>query len=228
MVASPVVYSFRRCPYAMRARLALWQSGITFELREVLLKDKPEDMLKVSPKGTVPVMVLDNSIKTGTSAKPTVIDESLDIMLWALTSKDPSAWLPLDQHTLDEQLRLIEYNDTTFKGWLDKYKYFDRYPEQSQSHYREQAETFLIQLNERLQSSSYLSGETFGLLDAAIAPFIRQFAHVDLIWFESSSYIYLIDWLDRFKASDLFNSVMKKFPQWDKSMSPVLINQAVN
>ena len=223
MPSQAILYSFRRCPYAMRARLALWQSGVIFELREIVLRDKPQPMLDASPKGTVPVLVLDASAKTGID-KPVVIDESLDIMLWALTQKDPSNWLLTESDTLDTALAFVERNDNEFKGWLDKYKYFDRFPEHSQQHYRAQGEVFLAELESRLKTSAFLSGEHFGFLDAAIAPFIRQFAHVDLEWFEQCQYERVKQWLNDFKASDLFLAIMKKFPVWQQDDEPLFIN----
>jgi len=224
MPSQAILYSFRRCPYAMRARLALWQSGVPFELREIVLRDKPQPMLDASPKGTVPVLVLDASAKTGID-KPVVIDESLDIMLWALTQKDPKHWLPADSNSLDNVLAFVERNDNEFKGWLDKYKYFDRFPEHSQQHYRAQGEIFLAELESRLKTSAFLSGEHFGFLDAAIAPFIRQFAHVDLEWFEQCEYERVKQWLNDFKASDLFLAIMKKFPVWQQDDEPQYINK---
>jgi len=236
MPSQTILYSFRRCPYAMRARLALWQSGIAFELREIVLRDKPQPMLDASPKGTVPVLVLDTSAKTGID-KPVVIDESLDIMLWALTQKDPNQWLPTDSNALhsaldstlgnalDSALAFVERNDSEFKGWLDKYKYFDRFPEHPQQYYRQQGEVFLRDIETRLNASAFLSGERFGFLDAAIAPFVRQFAHVDLEWFEHCEYERLKTWLNDFKASELFLAIMKKFPVWQQEDEPLFINQ---
>ena len=224
MPSQAILYSFRRCPYAMRARLALWQSRVAFELREIVLRDKPQLMLDASPKGTVPVLVLDASAKTGID-KPVVIDESLDIMLWALTQKDPSNWLLTESDTLDTALAFVERNDNEFKGWLDKYKYFDRFPEHSQQHYRAQGEIFLAELESRLKTYAFLSGEHFGFLDAAIAPFIRQFAHVDLEWFEQCQYERVKQWLNDFKASELFLAIMKKFPVWQQDDEPLYINK---
>lgn len=216
MNSYPILYSFRRCPYAMRARLALWHSGVTFEVREILLKDKPPSMLEASPKGTVPVLVLNTVSKFGEQFSEVVIDESQDIMLWALTQNDPEGWLP-QSNGLDDALSLIDRMDNGFKPWLDKYKYFERHPERSQVDYRQEFEVFISELETRLSQSNYLLGNQFGFLDAAIAPFIRQFAHVDLEWFENAPYPNVIDWLTRFKTSTLFQSVMKKFPVWSAS-----------
>lgn len=206
MSSVPVLYSFRRCPYAMRARMALVHSGVCFELREVVLKNKPLEMLQVSPKGTVPVLILPNSA---------VLDESLDIMTWALSKNDPDHWMmPASPKLIPNLYALIQENDNEFKGCLDRYKYADRYPEHSMVHYRTQGETFLEELEERLQSSPFLFGDYPTLADIAIMPFIRQFAHVDLDWFRQAPYKHLQAWLDTFLQSTLFNSVMKKYPPW--------------
>jgi len=191
----PILYSFRRCPYAIRARLALAYAGIAVEIREVALKNKPEQMLAISPKGTVPVLQLPDG---------RVLEESLDIMYWALAQHDPEHWLAFDT----EAETLIEWNDGDFKYSLDRYKYADRYPEFSQAYYRQQTEPFLIELESRLQHSPYLCGDYFSLADAAIFPFIRQFSNVDVDWFKSSPYRALNNWLDAALTTELFKSVM--------------------
>ncbi len=210
----PVLYSFRRCPYAMRARLAIAVSGTQVELREVVLKNKPEEMLVASPKGTVPVLML---------ADGTVIDESLDIMRWALDNSDLDNLLcngnPEKQATIAE---LIKENDHTFKQHLDHYKYFDRFPEQPQSYYREQAEITLLKLEHKLKQHTFLAGSEYSLADLAIFPFIRQFAHVDKQWFDATPYPALQKWLGYFLESELFNSIMKKYPQWNNGDQPLL------
>ncbi|MEO6172673.1 MAG: glutathione S-transferase [Arenimonas sp.] len=197
MNSLPQLYSFRRCPYAIRARLAIAISGIMVETIEVDLKAKPERMLQLSPKATVPVLVLPDG---------KVIDESLDIMLWALRQHDPSVLLEL----LEDSLVLIQRNDGDFKKHLDRYKYPDRYPEFSQLHYREQCEIFLRELEERLNKHRYLSGDEARLSDIALMPFMRQFALVDREWFDASGYSKLRDWLDAWMTSALFVGVMKK------------------
>ncbi|PKH01729.1 glutathione S-transferase [Psychromonas sp. MB-3u-54] len=199
------LYSFRRCPYAIRARLALTVSSQSVFLREILLKNKPAEMLALSSKGTVPVLQLSDG---------TVVDESLDIMVWALARRDPDGWL---QGNLTEMLNLIDENDVEFKDWLDKYKYADRFPEHSAHYYREHAEDFLMQLENRLSNSPYLFGQQISLADMAILPFIRQFAGVDKDWFEQSAYPFLKVWLADFINSPLFTSVMKKYPIWLES-----------
>lgn len=202
----PILYSFRRCPYAMRARLALAGSGVAIELREIVLRDKPAEMLAVSPKGTVPVLQLPDG---------SVIDESLDIIYWALAQSDPHNWLGSDSGALAMQAKgLIATNDQQFKAALDRYKYYDRFPEYSQAHYRSAGELFIRQLEGRLSDHDYLLGARCSLADIAIFPFIRQFAHVDREWFFSADYPALQGWLNRFTDSDLFSSIMYKYSPW--------------
>jgi glutathione S-transferase len=201
----PTLYSFRRCPYAMRARAALITSGVSVELREVELRDKPAAMLAASPKGSVPVLI---------SPEGRTIDESWDIMLWALRQNDPLAWLGIDECHARAALPWMISNDTTFKHNLDRYKYPERFPEQSQSAYRAAGEQFLQQLEQRLSTTPYLLGETFTLADAALLPFVRQFAAVDNDWFATAPYPSLRAWLERFTASELFALIMQKFTVW--------------
>ena len=190
-----VLYSFRRCPYAMRARMALRYSGVPVSIVEVSLKAKPAEMLALSPKGTVPVLV---------SADGRVIEQSLEIMHWALARHDPDNWLGPDSAAL------IEENDQVFKVNLDRYKYAIRYPEQLMEHYRAQGAAFLQRLEVLLEQTPYLAGDTLSLADIALAPFVRQFAHVDRDWFEQAPYPRLNAWLERFLASELFTAVMAK------------------
>ncbi|MDX2421273.1 MAG: glutathione S-transferase [Amphritea sp.] len=204
----PILYSFRRCPYAIRARLAIAGSGQSVTLREVVLKDKPAAMLQASPKATVPVLVLPEG---------KVIDESRDIMRWALRQSDPHNWLCADDpDQLWQSEGLIQENDAVFKQHLDRYKYFERYPGHSQDYYRQQCEVTLGRLERQLQQSAFLTGEHCRLADIAIFPFIRQFAHVDRDWFYSAPYPGLQRWLDYHLTSPLFLSVMKKYPRWEE------------
>ena len=200
----PILYSFRRCPYAIRARMAIAYASITLEMREVALANKPAAMLAISPKGTVPVLQL----------KDRVIDESIEVMRWALSQSDPENWLAVDSQ--QEQSTLIEENDNEFKGWLDKYKYWDRYPEQSQQDYRIKAENFLSTLELRLQQNSYLLGDNICMADIAIFPFIRQFAFVDKPWFDDADYSSVQRWLNQFLQSKLFEQVMVKQALWQQ------------
>jgi glutathione S-transferase len=199
---SPLLYSFRRCPYAIRARLAIYASGVTVELREILLRDKPGHMLELSPKGTVPVLQLANG---------EVIDESIDVFHWALQINDPNAWLAVDK---DKLAQLVERNDGEFKHWLDRYKYSVGYPEFSAEYYRRQAEVFIAELEQRLIASQYLLGSRLSGADMAILPFIRQFAFVDKAWFDSAPYPKVQAWLAEFLTSELFLAVMDKYPPW--------------
>ncbi|MBZ0067181.1 MAG: glutathione S-transferase [Thiobacillus sp.] len=211
----PILYSFRRCPYAIRARLALHVSGITHELREVSLRSKPACLLTASPKGSVPVLVLPDG---------QVIDESWDIMLWALQQHDPENWLGSQNRYLDQATRLISINDHSFKIALDRYKYADRHPEHPQAFYRNQGETFLQQLEDRLQASACLLGPDLSIADAAIFPFIRQFAGVDPEWFDRSPYPKLRDWTKALCHSGRFADIMRKHEVWQAGDVPLVIN----
>ena len=199
----PILYSFRRCPYAIRARMTLKYAGVQVELREILLREKPPSMLEASTKGTVPVLVLPEG---------SVLDESYDVMRWALDINDPCHWW--NPGLASEVNALIEQNDFSFKAHLDHYKYADRHPQHSMEYYRSQAESFLEVLEDRLTATPFLLGETIGFVDAAILPFIRQFASVDNAWFEQAPYPHLQNWLAYFLNSDLFLSVMEKYPVW--------------
>jgi glutathione S-transferase len=203
----PILYSFRRCPYAMRARMALTIANIECELREVVLRDKPLSMLEISPKGTVPVLLLPDG---------SVLEESLDIIHWAMERSDMRRWSwPLqDPETRAPAYALIDENDGPFKFALDRYKYADRYPEQDASVYRSLAEIFLDKLELRLAHSAYLFGNQPSLVDISIFPFVRQFARVDLEWFEASSFQGLQRWLEALEAGPLFSSIMRKHEAW--------------
>jgi glutathione S-transferase len=201
-MALPILYSYRRCPYAMRARMALWAANIQLEVREVSLRDKPAHLLQISPKGTVPVLQLPEG---------TVLEQSLDIMQWALAQNDPQGWLNADR---DAVSRLIAINDGDFKKALDRYKYPERYPEQSQDFYRQQGEQFLQLLETALLQHRFLLGDAASMADVAIFPFIRQFAAVDAEWFAGSAYAQLRVWLDAWLESALFAEVMQKFPTY--------------
>lgn len=195
----PVLYSFRRCPYAMRARMALHVSGIEVEQREIVLRAKPQAMLDASPKGTVPVLVLDDG---------TVIDESLDIMRWALQQNDPEAWLTGTEHAL------IEANDSPFKYHLDRYKYSTRHGSDPGEH-RAAAMAILAELDQRLQHQAYLHGDQRKFTDIAVFPFIRQFAHADRKWFDAQPVPALRRWLYTHAESELFAAIMAKYPVWE-------------
>jgi glutathione S-transferase len=209
----PVLYSFRRCPYAMRARMALQYSGVKVELREVLLNDKPDDMLRLANKATVPILEL---------ADGRVIDESWDIMIWAMRQNDPDLWLGSGQSNLFKSEVLIEMNDYSFKTDLDHYKYADRYPQYPAEYYRSQGEEFLQDLEQALSQSKYLLGGSLSIADIGIFPFIRQFAFVDKAWFDQAPYPGLQSWLQELLESSLFESIMLKLPVWKQGDQPVI------
>lgn len=207
MSGLPVLYSFRRCPYAMRARMAIAVSGVKVELREVALRDKPAELGDVSPKATVPVLVLQNGA---------VIDESLDIMRWALGNSDPEGWL------LRDDTVLIAVNDGPFKQALDRYKYPDRVGAADGLAGRAQALVHLAALEDRLARNRFLHGPTYGLSDIALFPFVRQFAAVDQAWFGNQPLQALQAWLNELTRSALFDSIMQRYPQWRAGDGPTI------
>lgn len=204
-MALPILYSFRRCPYAMRARLALQASGMEVELREIELKNKPAEMLQLSPKGTVPVLVLTDGH---------VIEQSLEIMLWALQRQDPLRWLPADDAALQATLAAIATNDGPFKRALDRYKYPGRHGLTDGTAHRDEGAQTLQGWEQVLQTQAFLNGADWGLQDAAIAPFVRQFAHTDKTWFAAQAWPHLQRWLAAFEESRAFAAVMHKVPVW--------------
>lgn len=205
----PILYSFRRCPYAIRARMAIAVSGQNCELREVVLRSKPAEMIEASPKGTVPVLVL---------SEFDVIEESMEIMHWALRKNDPEGWLiATDQNRKDVDL-LIAENDGAFKDNLDKYKYSARFEYVDPNYHRAECLSFLDKLNDRLSETNYLCSDKFSLIDASILPFVRQFANTDREWFDALDLPGIHRWLKLILESNLFVSVMKKYPAWDSDM----------
>jgi glutathione S-transferase len=198
----PTLYSFRRCPYAMRARLALASSGLSVSLREVVLRDKPPEMIAASQKATVPVLVLQDG---------SVLEESLDVMHWALGQSDPENWLGGERAAIDE---LIAQNDGPFKHHLDRYKYENRYDGAIAEEHRDEASKTLRGLDARLADSDWLCGPKASFADYAILPFVRQFANTNRAWFDTQDWSHLRRWLERFLASDRFKSVMEKYPRW--------------
>ena len=197
----PILYSFRRCPYAIRARMALSKSNITIELREISLKKRPDALYKISPKGTVPVLQL---------VEDTIIDESLNIMLWAINNSNCD-WLKNER---EKQLEIISINDGEFKYWLDRYKYSDRFPELNRSEYQNACSKFLNTYDIMLKDETYFYGKSYQLVDIALFPFIRQCANIDQDWFENN-FLNLSNWLNRIKTSTLFLSVMNKYDLWN-------------
>jgi glutathione S-transferase len=204
----PVLYSFRRCPYAMRARMALWTAGICVELREVKLAAKPPALIAASPKATVPVLVCPDG---------TVIDQSLDVMRWALAQSDPESWLAGDDPAL------IAANDGVFKHHLDRAKYPGRYTEDGVTDHRAEALALLAPLETRLVDAPFLTGQTRALTDIALLPFIRQFAAIDPAWFAAQPLPHLQGWLERLLASELFAGIMPKFAPWQEGDAPVYL-----
>lgn len=194
-----ILYSFRRCPYAMRARLAIASAGLQPEHREIVLRDKAPEFLAASPKGTVPVL-LDGDM---------VVEESLDVMIWALGQNDPETLLEMP----GKGRSLIEANDTGFKQALDRTKYASRVGSDPELE-RANAQIFLDTLSKQLGDNAYLFGARPSLADLAILPFIRQFAHVERARFDGDAPSNVKDWLDRFLASVRFTSIMKKYPKW--------------
>lgn len=207
MSQHPVLWSFRRCPYAMRARLAVSSANLRVELREILLRAKPDAFLDTSPTGTVPALRLPDR----------VIDESLDIMVWALKKNDPQRLLkmPADGWTL------IKTNDGPFKTALDHTKYISRYPERDESIERAAAARHLMELESRLTKHGCLCDDRPTLADIAILPFVRQFANIDRIWFDAQPWPHVIAWLDRFTGSSELAHIMAKYPQWSEGASPI-------
>lgn len=202
----PILYSFRRCPYAIRARLALAARGQQVELREILLRDKAPEFLTASPTATVPCMVLPDG---------TVIDESLDIMIWATARHDPERLRQPEFGCYEDMLELVERCEAEFKSHLDCYKYASRYDDVDGTEERAKASAYLRDLNDRLRGNAFLFGGRRSFADIGIAPFIRQFAHVDPDWFNTQDWPDLIRWLDAFEASEAFRSVMTKYPRWN-------------
>jgi glutathione S-transferase len=205
--ALPVLYSFRRCPYAMRARMALLVGGLAVELREVTLRDKPAELIAASPKATVPVVVLDSG---------EVIDESIQIMRWALRQSDPQDWLAGDD------VALIDIFDGAFKHHLDRYKYPDRHDADPIAH-RAAALALLRDLEQRLVASPNLCRDTPALTDIAIMPLVRQFAAVDRAWFDAQLILRVQGWLARHTAAPLFEQAMRRLAPWAPGDAPIML-----
>ena len=202
---TPILYSFRRCPYCMRAHIGLNYSSASIELREVFLKEMPEELLKVSPNKTVPVLILSDDI---------AMDESWDILKWALRKNDPDNWLGDGEQYLADAEMLVETNDFSFKTDLDHYKYADRNPEHSKEHYRAECEEFIEELEEMLSGHVYLLTDTLTVADIAVFPFVRQFSLVDKTWFDQSRYKNVKRWLDILINSELFQNAFLKHDAW--------------
>ena len=213
----PVLYSFRRCPYAMRARLGLLFADRQVVLREIVLKNKPTQLLAISPKGTVPVLQLSDG---------TVIEESREIMIWALEQNDPQTLLNVE--ILEKAMALIAKNDTEFKHWLDRYKYADRHLEMTQTEYRQKGEEFLQILEALLVKNTYLLGGRASIADIGIMPFVRQFAHVDRDIFYSLPYPNVQQWLQYWLEQPLFMTAMTRYQTWQEEDNPVIFPLIAN
>ena len=221
-MSHPILYTFRRCPYAMRARLMLYKTQTDVEIREVALKNKPQDMLRLSPKGTVPVLLLPEG---------EVLEESRDIMNWASkktrSNHGQTSFQPQkpEQELAEsvEMKTLIDKNDSTFKYWLDRYKYADRFPEHNAQYYRKEAEFFLRKLEQKLAVNKFLFGNQETYADIAIFPFIRQFAMVDKNWFDNSPYDQIKNWLYTWLDTTVFHSIMNKYKPWQPNDEPIYL-----
>jgi len=210
----PLLYSLRNCPYAMRARVAIFKAKQTVLLRDIVLSNKPIDMVTASPKGTVPVLVLSNGI---------VIEESLEVMLWAFAQSDPNDLLHrhIDErfeknkgNTLINMLELINEFDRDFKNCLEQYKCAKRYKEGNIEQCREACEFYLQKLEQRLTHHLYLFSDKESLADIALLPFIRQFAKIERQWYLQSPYPMVRKWLGNYLQSPMFTKVMAKYPLW--------------
>ncbi len=215
IMKNPILYSFRRWPYAIRARFALTFSNFTFEHREVNLKNRPKELYIISAKGTVPVLQLDNQ---------TIIDESYDIMIWSNKNNNCFDLLSFNSEL---QKDLIKKNDSYFKYWLDRYKYYDRFPNESKEFYFEKASSFLLDINNMVKKNKYIMNDKIQLVDLAIFPFIRQFANVNInVFFDKFNH--LKKWYLDLSDSDRFQSIMQKYDFWNKNNKPVLVNLNIN
>ena len=194
----------------MRARMALAYANITIELREILLSDRPDELYAISAKATVPVLQLPDG---------SVIDESFDIMKWAL-EQSKTDWLDIN---FEDQLFIIKINDEEFKPWLNKYKYHQRHPEQTCEYYQDKCVEILSKYEDILANKLFLFGEKPQVSDVAILPLVRQFAHVDLTFF-MKKLPHLNRWLETWKASTLFQSIMKKYDKWQPGQTPLIVN----
>lgn len=214
MLDTPILYSFRRCPYCMRAHMALNYAGLKIILRDVKLSDLPAEVLAVSPHATVPSLAISEN---------EYMDESWDIVKWAVQQNDPGNWLGENNEYLNEAEMLVEINDFSFKDDLDHYKYADRYPEHPMEYYRENGEEFLEELTELLQQNTFLSADHITITDIAVFPFIRQFAMVDKEWFDKSPYPELQRWLLAMLSSEWFIEAFKKHETWETGSKDIYL-----
>lgn len=224
----PILYSLRNCPYAMRARLAIYASEQSVRLRDIVLSNKPDEMLTVSPKGTVPVLVLTGNMALSTDKRPSndtdeVIDESLSIMLWAFSQNDPDDYLvQATPNARTKMLKVINLFDNDFKHHLEQYRSAKRYHEPTLKQHRQVCERYLEELESRLEQHAYLESDKPSLLDLALMPYIRQFARVERQWYLQSPYPQLRQWLNRYLQSKMFSKVMAQHPLWLDTQEEVI------
>ena len=211
----PILYTFRRCPYAMRARFAIRSSQIIVEVREIKLQEKPTEFLETSPKVTVPVLITNHG---------KILEESLDIMNWALSINDPHKWLCKGKLKNQEIINFLVNLETKFKTNLDKYKYPNKFHGVDKYAFRDKNLFFLKKLDFYLKENKHLNCEHLSLLDYVIFPFIRQFRNVDQEWFNKLNFIYLDKWINQIVDSEDFSSIMKKFKKWEPKDIPIYSN----
>lgn len=210
----PVLYSLRNCPYAMRARIAIFKAKQTVILRDLVLTNKPKEMLVASPKATVPTLVFNNG---------DVLDESLEVMLWALNASDPDDLLHQNKgNSFADMLKLIHVFDHEFKVSLEQYKCAKRYQENNVEECRLECEQYIQQLEQRLTQHQFLMSNKESLADIALLPFIRQFARIERQWYLQSPYPHLRQWLNNYLQSPMFTKVMAKYPLWLENQELVL------
>ena len=210
----PILYSLRRCPYAMRGRMGIALSKQQVLLREIITKDKPSELLASSAKGTVPVLVLPDG---------QIIEQSLDVMNWALQQNDPQDLLRSSNPTLNQQIhQLIKVNDDEFIGHLEKYRASVRYRNIDKEQRRQDCEGFISKLEALLTDQAYFFGETPSLADFAVMPFVSQFVRVEKKWFVQSEYQNVGRWLRTHLDSKLYTQVMKQYPLWNETKQDCL------
>ncbi len=210
----PILYSLRQCPYAMRARMGLLLADQKVMLRDIVMANIPNEMFAVSAKGTVPVLLFDDG---------SVIDESIDIMIWALKKNDPNNLLSVpEENTFSDMIDLIRRNDSEFVEALNKYKAASRYHDVDEVYCRQHCELFISELEQRLMKYDFLMGATPSLADYAILPFIRQFSRVDRKWYLQAPYPNLKRWLEKHYQNPMFSKAMKKYPQWLDNKEPIV------
>ncbi|MDD1793301.1 glutathione S-transferase [Enterovibrio sp. ZSDZ42] len=210
----PILYSLRQCPYAMRSRLAILHAGQAVILRDIDMNNKPDDMLAISPKGTVPVLDLGDG---------TVIDESLDVMIWALTQSDPNNLLySHDSEQLPAMRELIQRHDVEFVGALQRYRAASRYHDNNKTECRDKCCEWLAPIEQKLSEHAYIMGEQPSLVDYAMLPFIRQFSRVDKRWYAQAPFPRLRAWLINHYNDPTFSKVMVSHPKWKKNDEPIL------